>query len=209
MPFVLSQFLRCRPYLYHLTARENLQSIATTLRLRCANTILAQAGLTRQSAAKREEHMSVSSAIGTVLIRDQKPLIEGAIAFEADWDLKRFVQHVNEHVFFWPDTSSGPIESGLNHFERYRSEKPVILRFSSLCDVNASLKFSRYNSGAPRCSGGKYSPRGSRIYLPANEFPGTASEVVEVVCAGACELPASVEASSSPAGPWRPLQSAA
>lgn len=153
--------------------------------------------------------MSVPTGSGTVLIRDQKPLIDGAVEFEEGWDMKRFVQHVNQHVFFWPGTSSGPIEPGMNHFERYRAESPVILRFSTRCPDFANLKFSRYNSGAPRCSGGKHSPRGSRTYLPANEFPGTASKVIEVVAAGEYALPISVETSSSPTGPWRPLQGAA
>jgi hypothetical protein len=209
MPFALPQLLRYRPYLYHLTASKNLQSIASTLRLRCASALLAEAGLTKQSAVKREEHMSVSTNIGIVLIRDQSPLIEGAIEFEDNWDLKRFVEHVNQHVFFWPGNSIGPINPGLNHFERYRSESPAILRFATEQAVNANFKFSRYNSGAPRCSGGRYSPRGSRTYLPAHEFPGTASEVVEVVATGDCALPICVEVSSNPLGPWRPLHGAA
>lgn len=209
MPFAITQFLRYRPYLYHLTAAENLQSIASTLRLRCTNALLAEAGLTQWSSMKRRENMPVLAGVGTVLIRDQKPLSEGAIEFEEGWDFKRFIEHVNQHVFFWPGTSSGPIKPGLNHFGQYRSESPVILRFSTEYADTANLKFSRYNSGAPRCSGGKHSPRGSRTYLAASEFPGTASEVVEVVADGAFALPISVEASSSPAGPWQPLQSAA
>ena len=209
MPFALAQFLRCRPYLYHLTAAENLRAIASSRNLFCADALLAQAELSQQSFVKREEHVRVATQHGSVLIRDQKPLAKGAIEFEEDWDLKRFVAHVNKHVFFWPGTSAGPMDPGLNHFKRYHSEIPVILRFATQQAVTAGLKFSRYNSGAPRCSGGRYSPRGSQTYLPASEFPGTASEVVEVVASGAYTLPAVVEESSSPFGPWNRLHSAA
>lgn len=205
MTFFLSSFLRFRPYLYHLTASENLPSIASSLQILCANAIFAEAGLAKQIPAKREAHTSIACKLGTVLIRDQKPLIEGAIQFEDGWDMNRFVHHVNQHVFFWPGTSVGPITPGRNHFERYRAENPVILRIATDQAATATLKFSRYNSGAPRCSGGKYSPRGSRTYLPPDEFFGTASEVVEVVARDAFALPISVEVSRSPFGPWRPL----
>ena len=84
--------------------------------------------------------------------------------------------------------------------KRYRSEAPAMLRLPTTALLESTLNFSRYNSGAPRCSGGKYSPRGARTYLPASEFVGTASEVVEVVAIGACSLPRSVEVSLSPTG---------
>jgi hypothetical protein len=209
MPFVYPQLVACRPYLYHLTAVSNLPSIATTRQLRCASALLADAGIAHRSSVRRLEHVAVSANAGSTMLRDQKPLIEGAIAFETGWDLARLVQHVNQHVFFWPGRSTGPIEPGMNHFERYRSEGPAILRFATAAMSEESLRFSRYNSGAPRCSAGKYSPRGSATYLPAIEFRGTASEVVEVVAVGACMLPSSVEVSYNPAGPWQSLSTAA
>jgi hypothetical protein len=209
MPFDLTQLLRIRPYLYHLTATENLPSIADELELRCARSLLESASLSHKVSTRRQDHLSIPANVGPALIRDQKPLTEGAIAFEEGWDLARFVEHVNEHVFFWPGRSSGPIEPGMNHFERYRAEGPAILRLPTASMIPANLRFSRYNSGAPRCSGGKYSPRGGSTYLTESEFPGTASEVIEVVAVRACVLPSNVEVSSSPKGPWRPLRSAA
>lgn len=62
------------------------------------------------------------------------------------------------------------------------------------------------NSGAPHCSGGKYSPRGSRTYLPANEFPGTASKVIEVMATGEFALPINVVMSFDLGLTWKPLQ---
>jgi hypothetical protein len=208
MPFEFSQLAAIRPYLYHLTATQNLAAIVKELELRCARTQLERAGKSHEVSIKRQDHIELPFKSGTARIRDQKPLIEGAIAFEEGWDLARFVAHVNEHVFFWPGGPSGPVRSGLNHFDRYRVEGPAILRVRTESMLGANLKFCRYNSGAPRCSGGKYSPRGSRTYLPAREFPGIASEVVEVVAVGACILLGSVEVSFSPTGPWRPLDSA-
>jgi len=209
MPFALHRLLQCRPYLFHLTAASNIASISRTLLLRSANELLAEAGLKHQSSERRLAHLSAPQVDGSVHIRDQAPLIEGAISFEDGWDMPRLVQHINDHVFFWPGNLAGPIEPGRNHFERYRSESPVILRVPTAELLGRSIKFSRYNSGAPRCSGGKYSPRGSKTYVPASQFVGTASEVVEVVVVGACPLSSNVEVSSSPTGPWRRLLSAA
>jgi hypothetical protein len=205
----MPQLVKCRPFLYHLTASANLPSIAASLRLQCANSLLTEAGRLHHSSVRRLEHLPVLINGRTTHLRDQKPLTEGAIEFEMGWDLARFVHHVNQHVFFWPGRDSRPIGPGLNHFERYQAEAPAILRLPTTTLVETTLNFSRYNSGAPRCSGGKYSPRGAHTYLPANEFMGTASEVVEVVAIGSCALPSSVEVSLSPAGPWHPLLSAA
>ena len=106
MAFALAQFLRYRPHLYHLTAVENLKSIVSTQKLRCANALLEEAGLLRQAVLRREEHFRVRTNEGAMLIRDQKPLVSGAIEFEEGWDLMRFVGYVNQHVFFWPRSAA-------------------------------------------------------------------------------------------------------
>jgi hypothetical protein len=206
MSFTFDQFLCHRPYLYHLTAAANLESIVRTKTLRCTNTLLGESELTQHAFLRRLNHMSVTTTNGVVVIRDQRPLVNGAIEFEEGWDLARFVKYVNQHVFFWPGTAVGPISPGLNHFERYRAECPAILRLATInVDLN-NLKFSRYNSGAPRCSGGRCSPRGSRTYLPANEFIGTASKVVEVVASGEFVLRPKIEMSLDVGLTWKPLQ---
>lgn len=209
MAFALQRLLELRPYLFHLTAKSNLSSIARTQTLRSAALLLDEAGLKEQSSQRRLDHLNIRQGHDSVQIRDQKPLIEGAIAFENGWNIARLVQLINQHVFFWPGGHAGPINAGVNHFERYRNEEPVILRLATADLLDKGLKFSRYNSGAPRCSGGKYSPRGNKTYVPAFDFPGTASEVVEVVAVGTCPLPENAEVSTSPAGPWSRLCSAA
>jgi hypothetical protein len=100
------------------------------------------------------------------------------------------------------------VGAGLNHYERYRAECPAIFAFGYKHADPNSLRFSLYNSGAPRCSGGRYSPRGSRTYLPSNEFSGTALQVVEVVATGEFVLPTNVEMSLDLGRKWKPLQSA-
>ena len=209
MAFALQRLIELRPHLYHLTAASNLSSIVKTKSLRSADLLLADAGMMEQSSQRRLDHLNFRHGHDSVQIRDQKPLIEGAIDFEEGWNISRLVQFINQHVFFWPGNHAGPIGAGVNHFERYRSEAPVILRLATADLLDKGLKFSRYNSGAPRCSGGRYSPRGSMTYVPALNFLGTASEVVEVVVFGDCPLPATAEVSTSPAGPWSKLCSAA
>lgn len=206
MPLNLHRLAILRPYLYHLTAQQNLTRIRSTGELRCATALLDEAGLPHHSRVRRKDHLELSTGI---LVRDQKPLLSGAIAFEEGWGIERFVAHVNDHVFFWPGNADGPITAGMNHYARYAPEHPVILRFRIDEAALATLCFSRYNSGAPRCSGGKYSPRGSQTYLPADRFNGTPSEVTEVVAKGKHPLPTRTEFAFSPLGPWRPYAGAA
>lgn len=209
MPLDLERFSKIRPYLYHLTAAQNLESIRLLGELRCARTFLRSAGLKHLGSTKRLKHLLVAGNTGTLLIRDQKPLAAGAIEFEPGWTLDRFVEHINKHVFFWPGTSRGPIEAGQNHFERYRKDFVAVIRIP-LADISLSkAAYSRYNSGAPRCSNGRRSPRGGGTYLPADSFHRSPSDVVEVVVPGSCELPRSSEVADSPHGPWQSLFTAA
>lgn len=202
MSFDFNRLLKARPYLYHLTAEQNLNSILLHGELRCANSLLHAGRLEHLTSQRRLDHLSVQLPAGPVSIRDQRPLVPGAIAFEDGWSLERFVAHVNEHVFFWPGTSDGPVKAGRNHFERYRDERPVIIRLPTAALSLQALLYCRYNSGAPRCSGGKYSPRGSATYLPAEKFSGGLSEVVEVVALRACVLPPTAQLAHSLEGPW-------
>ena len=117
--------------------------------------------------------------------------------------MSRLVAHINEHVFFWPGFATGPIESGLNHFELYRGEELAFLRILSADVINSSQAlFCRFNSGAPRVVNGRRSPRGADTYVPASSFRGTAGDVVEVVVRGALVLPQSTQVAGSYGGPW-------
>ena len=160
---------------------------------------------------KRLEHEIVSINGFDILVRDQQPLHEASIAFESGWNFARWIAHVNQHVFFWPGSHLGPIRPGLNHYRRYASESPAFLRIPtrSLTSMNQVPQplFCRFNSGAPRYSGGRPSPRGSSTYLEARAFDRSDSDVIEVVFRGSIALPSDSEFSNHPGGPWRALDS--
>lgn len=206
MPFTIERFIEFRPYLYHLTAARNVNLIARRGELRCASAWLEGAG--QVTTERRETAIEVCSHGDMVLLRDQKPLAVGAIDLEAGWSLERFVAHLNAHVFFWPGTANKPIQEGQNHFARYRFENPAILRVATqwLIDTNVELRFSRYNSGAPRCSHGRRSPRGAKTFVSEHEVDGSVSDVCEVVVVERCKLPASVEISTDGLATWRHLR---
>jgi hypothetical protein len=209
MPLDTLRLAQLRPYLYHLTAEQNLGSIKRHLELRCARLLLESANLMHLASKRRTEHLPIRMGKESLLIRDQKPLAVGAIAFEVGWAMERFTEHINEHVFFWPGDSTGPIQAGLNHYERYKHERVALVRVSTVDFAPAHAAYSRVNSGAPRCSGGKHSPRGGNTYLPAHLFSGTPSQVIEVVAVHSYPLPPTSEVAYVPHGPWRPLRSAA
>jgi hypothetical protein len=120
------------------------------------------------------------------------------------------VESLNRRVFFWPGTASGPISYGIRHFERYQGERPIVLRLlmQSLLASNPASQplYCRYNSGSPRCSYGTKSSRGANTFVPAGDFAGTPSTVVEVTFQEPITLPADAEYAGRPSGPWRSLR---
>jgi len=126
-----------------------------------------------------------------------------------DGSFDDFVERLNGLVFFWPGTEEGPQPPGRRHFGRYRHEHPILIRIRTeeLLETNGNNKplFCRYNSGAPRWSHGKPSPRGPKMFSEAASAPFTAGEVVEAVYSGQALLPEDAEWGCSPNGPWRRL----
>ena len=108
-------------------------------------------------------------------------LLAGKLATAPRADL---LDALDARVIFWPGTSEGPRDHGRRHFERYRQELPVTLRSatSRLFLANAGLEpaFCAYNSGSPRFSGGRPSPRGPDTFVTASRFPRPAADVVEL-----------------------------
>lgn len=133
----------------------------------------------------------------------------GNIEFEGGWVLEDLVEDLNRRVFFWSGWERGPIRHGANHFERYRAERPAILRvrFGSLREHNpgSTPLFCKFNSGAPRRYQGRPSPRGPRTFLPAHDCPYTPGSVVEVTFLENVKLPPDTEVSDRPDGGWQPL----
>lgn len=194
MPIDIDRFTRARPFLYHLTARMNLERIRSLAALQPAADVLRNAAAEMHVRSRRTESTVVRVNECRIHVRDQRPLHGGNIAFVGGWQMQDLVGYLNEHVFFWPGTRAGPISHGLRHFKRYQSEDNVVLvvRTADLIRTvgNPPVPFCRYNSGSPRWSGGRPSPRGPQTFQSPDSFDGTPSDVVEVVFRGSVKLPA-------------------
>jgi hypothetical protein len=207
LPVDHDRFARIRPYLYHLTACDNLARIRRTAILESAEALMQAAGQGVYSATRRRGMHQITINGDIVHIRDQAPLHRGNIDFQDGWSFEDVIRSLNARVFFWPGWAPGPIAYGLRHFERYRDENPVILRAPTvdLIQRNApsAPEFCKYNSGSPRCTGGRGSPRGLHTFAVAEHFRHGPADVVEVTYRNRCALPAKTQYGSSPNGAWR------
>ena len=199
--------MKTRPYLYHLTDRHNVRRIVESKKLESAIGLMKSGKCIAMSRKRREESIRVTVGETQVMIRDQKPLYLGNIALASDWTFEDVLVALNERVFFWPGCSDGPIPSGVRHFDRYRHEDPVLLRIRTeellLLNNGKDPLFCRYNSGAPRCSGGVGSPRGPDTFVRCDVATFTASQVVEVTFVDSVRLPDRIERADSVRGPWK------
>jgi hypothetical protein len=205
MSFSSSEFENNRPWLFHLTSQENWKVIRRVRVLRCCSDLAALSGNAPSLVTKRRNHVGIVVNGDPVLLRDQMPLHAGNISFEGGWSLQDVIRDLNGRVFFWPGNSRGPISYGSRHFERYQRENPIIIRVSTreLFAANSnSPEFCRFNSGSPRCSKGKGSPRGANTFLTGPVANFTSSKVVEVTFRNQVMLPSQVEYAVSPSGPW-------
>jgi len=189
----LNQFIKTRPRLYHLTARSNLDHIHATGRLYPAEHFYRTAGLLHRNREKRTSLERITATGATITIRDQQPLHEKNCDLQEGWSFADLVEHLNRHVYFWPGTTEKPNPYGRRHFKRYASEDAVALvcETEAVFAVNATPGpcFSRYNSGSPRCSGGRRSPRGVDTFQPHHRCDFTPGSVVECTFAGEVLVP--------------------
>jgi hypothetical protein len=202
----LSTFVGLRPFLYHLTSKTNFERIRRTGQLQSSAQLLQSANQQHWVRLRRGMHLRVTAEGESILLRDQQPLYSKNILFESGFSFEDLLELLNRSVFFWPGSSIGPIDYGVRHFERYRSENPIILRarLESVLAENpmAQPLFCKFNSGSPRYTGGRASPRGPSTFVPADGFAFTAGSVVEVVFRNSVRLPSDLEAGDSLSGPW-------
>jgi hypothetical protein len=193
MAFTLQSFAQLRPYVYHLTARENLEVIQGEGELVSAGELFRLSQRRDLLRVRRDSHVNLRVNGQPRAVRDQSPLHAGNVSLEGSWSFDDLVEHINRHVFFWPGRAEGPIDYGRRHFERYKHEDCVVLVIptSALFTANADRvpRFCPYNSGSPRCSGGKRSPRGEGTFVPAEQFSRAASDVVECVFEERARIP--------------------
>ena len=209
MPIAVGDLIARRPFFYHLTARGNLPRIQRDGRLVCANAFFRQANRVDLATVRRRHHCVLEVVGELVHIRDQAPLHEGNMKLEGGWDYQRFVREINDLVFFWPGDERAPIPYGRRHFARYADEDVRILRVSTADLLAANQRCEalvcRYNSGSPRWSRGRPSPRGPATFVTLNQAVFPVNSVVEVTFRSEVILPPSTTVSWSLAGPWRTL----
>lgn len=209
MPFTLDDFTRIRPYAYHLTSRSNIEVILRTRQLYTTKQILAQAGRSDLLRTHRKISLSVTLEGDLIDLRDQAPLKPGNVSVSETWTFSDVVELLNGRVFFWPGWNSGPISSGMRHFERYASDPIAILRVptSALFAANPGNvpEFCKWNSGAPRWSRGLQPVRGPSIFVTADSANYRAREVIELTYPAPVILPTSTLVGPGPSGPWKQL----
>lgn len=199
----IQKFIENRPYLYHLTSKENAKQIIAQKRILSANGLIALSKNKTHLPVQRQRritHYELEIDGLSYFLRDQRPISEKALAkcLTDGWEVGDFLFHLNDRVFMWPT-----LDRLWRHFTRYEAEKPVIFRFPTreLFEVNPHVEFCRLNSGATRANshlGGKPPERGPKTFLPANEFHLTIREVAEVTFPKQCNVNIEFAMSSEP-----------
>src|SRR5688500_14168166 len=100
MPFTDDDFVRTRPFLFHLTSSTNIHGIRKSHTLRSAASVMQEAGDTSFLRRRRTSSIQVRLATATVSIRDQQPLYVGNMRLADGCSFDDFIQLLNEQVFF-------------------------------------------------------------------------------------------------------------
>ena len=196
MPINLERYVKLRPYSYHVTDAENLASLISTARIDTAAEIMRAAGRSDLLRWRRTEAIKLVVNGLNVTLKDQKPLIERTMDLESG-DFGDFVEFLNSHVFFWPGTSNGPVQSGVRLHGHYESEGPMLLRIPTrdLFEENSDLEplFCPFNSGAPRQQHGQRVRRGAHLFSDAASFGRTEGQVIELAFRSSIHIPRTAE----------------
>jgi hypothetical protein len=186
---------RLRPFVFHVTARENTAFLRLTHQIYPTLSSLAIAGRLDLAGLRRTQYVTLRFQDGEVVLKDQKPLIAANTELADGWSFEDFVRYLNGLTYFWPGNDQAPNGAGRRLLSRYEADGPLVLRIPTkdLLDTNAGLQplFSPFNSGAPRYHSGRRAKRGPDLFRPLAEFPRRASEVVELAFAGNTALPES------------------
>jgi hypothetical protein len=183
--------------------------IRATHQLECADRLIKKADRPDLLRSHRPTSQQIDLNGKNVRLQSQRPLHSGNIQFEGGWKLEDLIERLNGLVFFWPGTEAKPVKSGRNHFEStsWSKLRPVVLRSSTveLFETNPRIAplFCLFNSGSPRFSQGRPSPRGPSTFLSEDQFPGNRSEVVELVFPLEVDLPERTEYATSLNGSWK------
>ena len=205
------EFIRKRPYLYHLTSRDNIERIKESFLLKSSSTLISSSGLSDEDKeelkqSRRPEGRIISCNGNEVHIRDQKPLIEKSLrkCLTEGMTQEEYIKLLNSKVFFWPTKSRLK-----KHYGRYKNDNISIIRVSTkdLFEINDHIEYANINTGATRSVPfyrGAH-PRGPNTFIPASEYTFKTSKVAEVVFPDQCRLPENIEICDSPNGDWKGL----
>jgi hypothetical protein len=201
----LQSFVQKRPYLYHLTFRENLPHILQGKTIYSTNELLLLSKVANPeniSRVKRNGHTALMVDGQNRLIRDQKPISEKALAkcLTGGWSCADYYEFLNERVFTWPT-----LERLERHYGTYKEEKPVIVRLCTavIIERNPHVKFCRLNSGATRANsylGGIPPFRGADTFQCADDYDFPVGSVAEVTFEKLCRLDGEIFITDSPNG---------
>lgn len=201
MPFQLDEFIKLRPFAYHVTHRDNVDRLRASRRIRTAASVIHEAGAVHLIALRRDRDVVLHVSEGPVVLKDQHPLIAANIELHSEWSVADFVAYLNSFVYFWPGSDRGLIGAGHRLLSHYAADGPGVLRCQTadLFGANPQIEpeFCPFNSGAPRYHSGKRAYRGPNLFTTAAHFPRRASEVVELAFRGDIELPSSTQLRSS------------
>lgn len=156
--------------LYHFTYCDNLPFIRQDGALLPAAELLDACGLGGCKSEKRRDSCTLPD--GRIL-RDQKPLQAGHIDFAPDFTMANLVALINAHVFFWHRF----IPTFAN---KYRDNALICCDLADVKKRNSgkAALCCQYNSGAPRTSHGKKSPRGPNTFESLDDVWRSCKEVV-------------------------------
>src|SRR6266516_1370660 len=188
MAFTLEEYAALRPFVYHVTARENLARLRRTRCLETASALLRQGGRHDLLRTRRLGPVAVTLDADLIVLKDQRPLILANLALTTGWTFADLVEYLNHHVYFWPGNAISPVGSGRRLLRRYAPESPIVLRIPILALIAANPHvpplFDRCNSGAPRMQRGRPVKRGPDLFGSAEHSRFRSREVVEVVFCG-------------------------
>lgn len=205
----ITEFIKKKEFLYHLTDRENLERIKTTKELLSTETIINRSSLSKNEkneflTQRRKTHEVVVIDNDSYHIRDQRPisLLNLVKCLTTGFTVSDFFRMLNNRVFFWPT-----LQRLNSHYKRYSSENPIIIRVSTeaLLNINSHAEFCRLNSGATRSNSylkGAPPERGNGTFLPSEEFKYSVGKVAEVTFPNSCRLPNEIYIGNNPDGPW-------
>lgn len=201
------------PFLFHLTYLPSLDRIVRSMALESAGRLLELGGKREWLRKRREEMLRFNIGDDQIVLTDQRPLTAGNVDFQDGWEIGDLVESVNRRVFFWRGNHDGLLSKDRGHFGTYseRGNELVFLRIPFVDGValaeNNGPEYCRFNSGGPRCSDGKKSPRGMSTFVEADQADFTLGKIREVVFRDIFVLPESTEVCpGSWDGPWKPFR---